>query len=92
MNLLQENTQTLEKMERESAETLAARRRKIDELDTNIRGLEISWQSRQDRLSYYKGMLDSSAQQQVGGGKASSTAVQGGHGRASSFSLAGKKP
>lgn len=37
MNLLQENTQTLEKMERESAETLAARRRKIDELDTNIK-------------------------------------------------------
>ena len=63
MNLLQENTQTLEKMERESAETLAARRRKIDELDYNIRGLEGSWQSRQDRLAYYKGMLDSSAQQ-----------------------------
>ena len=37
MNLLQENTQTLEKMERESAETLAARRRKIDELDMNIK-------------------------------------------------------
>ena len=37
-------------------------------------------------------MLDSSAQQQAGGGKASSTAVHGGHGRASSYSLAGKKP
>ena len=37
MTLLQENTQTLEKMERESAETLAARRRKIDELDPNIK-------------------------------------------------------
>ena len=36
-------------------------------------------------------MLDSSAQQ-AGGGKASATAVHGGHGRASSSSLAGKKP
>ena len=37
MNLLQENQQTLEKMEKESREVIAARRLKIVELDNNIK-------------------------------------------------------
>ena len=59
MNLLQENQQTLEKMEKESREVIAARRAKINDIDKNILMLQDSHTSRQDSLSYYKNMLDS---------------------------------
>ena len=64
MNLLQDNQQTLEKIEAESAQSIAAKRRKIAELDSNIRQLQDGYKSRQQRLTYFKNMTDSSSEQQ----------------------------
>jgi len=46
MNLLQENQQTLEKIERESREKINAKRAKLIELDSNIKLLEDSQKGR----------------------------------------------
>ena len=46
MNLLQDSQQTLEKMEKEAQETVAAKRVKVEELDYNIRLLEDSYSQR----------------------------------------------
>ena len=46
MNLFQDRTQTLEKMEKEAAETIAAKRCKVVELDNNIKLLADSMQGR----------------------------------------------
>ena len=46
MNLLQENQQTLEKIERESQEKISAKRAKLIELDSNIKLLEDSQKGR----------------------------------------------
>lgn len=89
MNLLQENQQTLEKMEKESREVIAARRAKINDIDKNILMLQDSHTSRQDSLSYYKNMLDSNNQRHGGAAAAKGDAVAGG-GRASGFSQANK--
>ena len=85
MNLLQENQQTLEKMEKESQEVVAAKRLKIVELENNIKLLQDSHQGRQDRLTYYKNMLDSNTQRHGGAAAAKGAAGTGG-GRASGFS------
>ena len=66
MNLFQDRTQTLEKMEKESQATIAARRAKIIELDNNIKLLKDSMQGRQDRLTYYQNMLVDSNKQGQG--------------------------
>ena len=63
MNLFQDRTQTLEKMEKEAAERIAAKRSKVVELNNNIKLLADSMQGRQDRLTYYSSMLDNSHKQ-----------------------------
>lgn len=84
MNLLQENQQTLEKMEKESRDVIAARRAKINDIDKNILMLQDSHTSRQDSLTYYKNMLDSNNQRH--GGAAAAKGNAGAVGRASGFS------
>ena len=59
MKQLQDLKQTLEKVEQESADTIAAKRSKVVELDSNIKQLKDSMKGRQDRLTYFKGMLSS---------------------------------
>ena len=46
----------------------------MEELDNNIKQLEESYKGRNDRLSYYKGMLASNDQRGTGGAKAGSAA------------------
>ena len=57
MNLFQDRTQTLEKMEKECQAKIAVRKRKIEELDNNIALLQQSLGARNDRYSYYQNML-----------------------------------
>lgn len=60
MNLFQDRTQTLKVMEIESAARIEERRKKVEELDNNIKQLEASFTHRQNRIEYYKNMLDNS--------------------------------
>ena len=71
MKQLQDLKQTLEKVEIESQEAINAKRAKVEELDNNIAQLEESYKGRNDRLSYFKGMLASNDQR-------GSTAASGG--------------
>ena len=80
MNLLQDSQQTLEKMEKEAADTVAAKRSKVEELDTNIHLLEDMFGQKQDRLAYYRNMLDhkdkSDAASKAGNSKGSKSKAQ----------------
>ena len=59
MNLFQDRTQTLEKMERECQDRIASQRKTIEEVDTNIALLKQALSARADRFSYYKSFQES---------------------------------
>jgi len=48
-------------MQADSKHNVAAKRRKIEELDSNIRQKREGYKSRQQRLAYFKNMTDSSS-------------------------------
>ena len=66
MNLLTEEENNLEKMEKESREKINLRRKEIKEVDHNIEMLKQSKQRKQQKIEYYSQILESSNKQDIG--------------------------